>query len=197
MLSALPGVPFGAWAALYGGRARPWIAIGLYTGMGLPPVVVGLMVYLLLSRAGPLGSLSWLFTPWAMILAQTLLAFPLVAGVTMSAVLGVRRDLRQQVMALGATQWQALWIVLGEARFGVVVGLVAGFGAVISEVGAVMLVGGNIAGQTRVLTTAIVLLTRQGEFESALALGGILLTLALGANALAAAWQWQRQNGPE
>ncbi|MGH2521460.1 MAG: ABC transporter permease [Anaerolineales bacterium] len=195
LLSALPGVPFGAWAALHGGRARKTIAVLLYTGMGLPPVVVGLAVYLLLSRSGPLGPWGWLFTPPAMILAQVILAFPLVAGLTLTAVLSVDPAIRQQVLALGATPWQATWTVLEEARFGVVVGLVAGFGAIVSEVGAVMLVGGNIAGQTRVLTTAIVLLTRQGEFESALALGGVLLLIALAANWLAAGWQWQALDG--
>ncbi|NKQ37726.1 MAG: ABC transporter permease, partial [Chloroflexi bacterium] len=140
--------------------------------------VVGLVVFLLLSRQGVLGDLDWLFTPQAMILAQVILAVPLVMGVTMTAVRGVSRELRPQLRSLGATDWQVLRAILGEARFGVIVGLVAGFGAAVSEVGAVMIVGGNIAGKTRVLTTAIVLETRQGNFDLALALGIILLLLA-------------------
>jgi tungstate transport system permease protein len=147
--------------------------------MGLPPVVVGLFVYLLLSRSGPLGGLAWLFTPSAMIAAQTIIAFPLVTGLTMSAVAGVDSGLRQQVYALGATPNQIRWAVLREARVGVMAAIVAAFGGIISEVGAVMLVGGNIAGQTRVLTTAIVLYTRQGDFALAMALGVILIGLTL------------------
>ena len=156
----------------------------LYTGMGLPPVVVGLFVYMLLSRSGPLGALGWLFTPAAMIGAQAIIAFPLVAGLTMSAVAGVDQSVRQQVFALGASRRQIVWAVLREARVGVTAAIVAAFGGVISEVGAVMLVGGNIDGQTRVLTTAIVLYTRQGQFAMAMALGVTLIALAFGANAI-------------
>jgi len=190
LISAVLGVPFGAWLALRGGRARKTAALLLYTGMDLPPVVVGLAVYLLLSRSGPLGFLEWLFTPTAMVAAQVILASPLVAGLTMTAVLAVDPAVHPQVLALGATRWQATRTILAEARFGVVVGLIAGFGSIISEVGAVTLVGGNIAGHTRVLTTAIVQLTRQGEFEAALALGGLLLLIALAANLAVARWQW-------
>jgi tungstate transport system permease protein len=150
--------------------------------MGFPPVVVGLFVYLLLSRSGPLGSLGWLFTPRAMIVAQTIIAFPLVAGFTMAAVMGVDPNLRQQVLSLGATPWQITLAILSEAKVGVVVSIIAGFGSIISEVGAVMLVGGNIAGSTRVLTTAIVLETRQGAFDLAITLGIILLSLSFLAN---------------
>jgi len=154
----------------------------IYTGMGLPPVVVGLVVYLFLSRSGPLGRLGWLFSFEAMVIAQTIIATPLILGVTMSSVLAIPRELRLQLRGLGATRWQTTWAVLWEARFGVIVGLVAGFGSIISEVGAVMLVGGNIEGRTRVLTTAIVLETRQGEFDVALALGIILLALSFISN---------------
>jgi tungstate transport system permease protein len=181
-LSALAGVPIGAALGLSRLRARGFITALLYTGMGLPPVVVGLFVYLMLSRSGPFGSLAWLFTPNAMIVAQTIIAFPLVAGLTMAAVQGVDPALRVQVRSLGATRAQEIWAVLREARVGVVAALVAAFGGVISEVGAVMLVGGNIEGKTRVLTTAIVLNTRTGEFALALALGMILLALAFIAN---------------
>jgi tungstate transport system permease protein len=178
ILSALIGIPGGAVLALTRFPGRRLITTLIYTGMGLPPVVVGLVVYLLLSRSGPLGDWGWLFSLRAMILAQTIIAVPLVAGVTMSSVVGVDPALRMQIRALGATRWQATLTVLYEARFGVIVGLVAGFGSIISEVGAVMLVGGNIEGRTRVLTTAIVLETRQGHFDFALALGIILLGLS-------------------
>jgi tungstate transport system permease protein len=189
LLAALLGIPLGAWLGLRRFWGQRWITTFIYTGMGLPPVVVGLVVYLLLSRQGVLGELSWLFTPQAMIFAQTILALPLVAGVTMTAVQGVDTDLRPQLRSLGATEWQIITTTLREARPGVIVGLVAGFGAAISEVGAVMLVGGNIEGRTRVLTTAIVLETRQGNFDFALALGIVLLLLAFLTNALAVAIQ--------
>ena len=182
LLSTVVGIPLGALLGLtrFAGR-RLMIAV-MYTGMGFPPVVVGLFVYLLLSRSGPLAGLNLdaipaLFTPGAMILAQTIIAFPLVAGFTMAAVMGVDPNLRLQVLSLGATPWQTTWAVLVEARTGVIVSVVAGFGGIISEVGAVMLVGGNIEHNTRVLTTAIVLETRKGNFELAIALGIILLGL--------------------
>ncbi|MBK9096076.1 MAG: ABC transporter permease [Anaerolineae bacterium] len=182
LLSMLGGVPLGAALGLSRTRLRGLVTALLYTGMGLPPVVVGLFVYLLLSRSGPLGAWGWLFTPSAMILAQTVIAFPMVTSLTMTAVQGVDPALRVQVRALGATSRQEAWAVLLEARIGVVAAIVAAFGSIISEVGAVMLVGGNIAGKTRVLTTAIVLETRQGDFSLALALGVILLVLAFAAN---------------
>jgi tungstate transport system permease protein len=187
LFSTLIGVPIGVLIGLYRFPARRLVAAILYTGMGFPPVVVGLIVYLMLSRSGPLGSLNWpfiptLFTPGAMIVAQTIIAFPLVSGFTMAAVMGVDQGLRQQVQALGATGRQAALTVLSEARLGVMVSIIAGFGSIISEVGAVMLVGGNIAGRTRVLTTAIVLETRQGDFDLALILGAVLLTVAFIAN---------------
>jgi tungstate transport system permease protein len=181
-ISAVIGIPLGAWLALARFRARSLAIVLIYTGMGLPPVVVGLFVYLLLSRSGPFGTLGWLFTPSAMVVAQVLIAFPLVAGFTMAAVLGVDPDLRVQLVSLGATPTQATLAMLQEARVGVIVALVAGFGGVISEVGAVMLVGGNIEGSTRVLTTAIVLETRQGNFDRAIALGLILLGISFGIN---------------
>lgn len=181
-LGAVIGVPAGAWLGLSRFRGRGLLVALVYTGMGLPPVVVGLFVYLLLSRAGPLGAWQWLFTPNAMIAAQTILAMPLIAGFVMAAVMGVDPDLRRQLVSLGATSTQATLAVLREARTGVIVALVAGFGGVISEVGAVMLVGGNIAGETRTLTTAIVLETRQGDFDRAIALGLVLLGLSFAIN---------------
>lgn len=182
MISTVLGVPLGAFFGLYGVKGRGLITALLYTGMGLPPVVVGLAVYMVLSRSGPLGALSWLFTPKAMVVAQIVVSFPLVTGLTMSAVRGVDPALRVQVRALGATRPQEALAVLGDARIGVTAAIVAAFGSIISEVGAVMLVGGNIAGKTRVLTTAIVLQTRQGEFALAMALGVILLAIAFAAN---------------
>jgi tungstate transport system permease protein len=150
--------------------------------MGSPPVVIGLVVYLMFSRSGPFGLLGWLFTPRAMSVAQVIIAFPLVAGFTMAAVMSVNPNLRQQLRALGATDWQATVAILMEARVGVIASLAAGFGAVISEVGAVMLTGGNIAGKTRTLTSAIILETQKGNFDLAIALGIILLILSFCAN---------------
>jgi tungstate transport system permease protein len=184
LISSAIGVPLGAGLGLWRVRGRRLITALLYTGMGLPPVVVGLVVYMFLSRSGPLGVLAWLFTPKAMVVAQTIIAFPLVTGLTMTAVMAVDPALRVQVRSLGATRRQEALAVLGEARIGVIAAIVAAFGSIISEVGAVMLVGGNIAGKTRVLTTAIVLQTRQGEFGLALALGVILLILAFAANVI-------------
>ncbi len=187
LFSTVIGIPLGAIMGLNRFKGRKLVIALLYTGMGFPPVVVGLFVYILLSRSGWLGSLNWsfipsLFTSGAMIIAQTIISFPLVAGFTMAAVMGVDPNLRQQVLSLGATSRQAIWTVLMEARVGVMVSIIAGFGGIISEVGAVMLVGGNIEGKTRVLTTAIVLETRKGNFDLALALGGVLLLLSFIAN---------------
>jgi tungstate transport system permease protein len=173
--SILVGIPLGAFLGLKRFFGRRFMMALLYTGMGFPPVVIGLFVYLMFSRSGPVGDLGWLFTPRAIIVAQTIISFPLVAGFTMAAVMGVDPNLRQQLVSLGATDWQATLATLAEARIGVVVAIIAGFGSIISEVGAVILVGGNIEGKTRTLTTAIVLETRKGNFDLALALGVILL----------------------
>ncbi|WP_095043537.1 ABC transporter permease [Candidatus Promineifilum breve] len=183
LLAGAIGLPLGAALGL---RARVPAAgcllPAIYTGMGLPPVVVGLFVYLLLSNQGPLGGLDWLFTPRAMIVAQTIIALPLIVGLTLTALRSLDPALKLQVRALGATPTQLAWVLLSEARLGVLAAVIAAFGAIISEVGAVMLVGGNIEGQTRVLTTAIVLETRRGNFALALALGLILLALAFVTN---------------
>lgn len=185
VLSMLIGLPLGAALGLRdripaGGCLMPII----YTGMGLPPVVVGLFVYLLLSNQGPLGSLGWLFTPRAMVFAQTIIALPLMVGLTLTALRSLDPALKLQVRSLGATPAQLARTLILEARLGVLAAVIAAFGGIISEVGAVMLVGGNIEGQTRVLTTAIVLETRRGNFALALALGIILLALAFAANYL-------------
>ena len=187
VLATLIGIPLGLFLGLTRFPGRRLVVAVVYTGMAFPPVVIGLFVYLLLSRSGPLGSLhlSWipaLFTPAAMIIAQVIIAFPLIAGFSMAAVNDVDPALRLQVRALGASPWQTTWAVLEEAGTGVIAAIVAGFGGIISEVGAVILVGGNIEGRTRVLTTAIVLETSKGNFALALALGVILLLLAFLAN---------------
>lgn len=189
LISSVLGIPAGALLGLHRFRGRRLVVAIVYTGMAFPPVVVGLFVYLMLSRNGPLGSLPWpwlpnLFTPSAMIAAQTIIAFPLVAGFTMAAVSSVDPALRLQVRAMGASRWQTTWAILEEARTGVIVAIVAGFGGVISEVGAVMIVGGNIENHTRVLTTAIVLETNKGNFDLAIALSLVLLGLAFFANAI-------------
>lgn len=187
LISSLTGIPVGAFLGLRRFTGRRLLVALMYTGMGFPPVVIGLFVYLLLSNSNPLSRLELpflpaLFTPEAMILAQSIIAFPLVAGFSMAAVMAVDPQVRQQVRSLGATDRQTALTILSEARLGVLVSVVAGFGGIISEVGAVMLVGGNIAGRTRVLTTAIVLETRKGNFELALALGFVLLGLTFIAN---------------
>ena len=183
IISAILGIPAGAFIGLVRFPGRQFVKALVYTGMGLPPVVVGLAVYLMLSRRGILGPLNlpWvpqLFTIPAMIVAQVIIATPMVIGYTMSAVADVSADLRQQIAALGATRTQVTMAVLLEARQGVIVALVGGFGSIISEVGAVMIVGGNIQGSTRVLTTAIVLNTGQGDFGLAIGLGLVLLIIS-------------------
>ncbi len=182
LFSTLIGIPVGTILGLTHFRGKPFVTALLYTGMGFPPVVIGLFVFLLFSSVGPMGSLGWLFTTKAMITAQTIIAFPLVSGFTMAAVLSVDKNLMKQLQALGATKLQASWAAIKEARIGVLVAIIAGFGGIISEVGAVMLVGGNIEGKTRVLTTAIVLETRQGNFGVAIAFGIILLSITFIAN---------------
>jgi len=182
IVSAVVGIPLGAWLGQAQFFGKRWISALIHTGMALPPVLVGLLVYLLLSHSGPLAELGWLFTPQAMILAQTILALPWVIGITMAAVAAVPADLLAQVRSLGASPWQLRWTLIREARQGVVLAVAAAFARNISEVGAVLIVGGNIQGHTRVLTTAIVLETAKGQFALALALGAWLLFLALLAN---------------
>ena len=154
------------------------------TGMGLPPVVVGLFVSIFLWRSGPLGFLELLYTPTAMIIAQVIIAFPIVAGFTMAAFQTLNPNLSSQLLGIGASRLQLLWLLCREARLPLLAAVMAGFGGVISEVGASMMVGGNIRGQTRVLTTATVLETGKGNFEIAIALGLILLILTFAVNLL-------------
>lgn len=149
------------------------------TFMGLPPVVVGLFVYLILSRSGPLGFMGLLYTPSAMVTAQTILALPIVASLCHSAIISVDPIIKQSSMTLGATPLQMTVTIMREARYGIMSGIIAALGRVTAEVGAILIVGGNIAGYTRVMTTTIALETDKGNFELALALGIILLTLSL------------------
>lgn len=194
LVSMLLGVPAGIFLGLRRFPGRSFLVTLVNTGMGLPPVVVGLGVFLLLARSGPLGGLDLLYTPWAMVLAQVVIATPLVVGITLAAIQGLDARLHLQILSLGASTGQLYLKLVKEARLSLVAALAAGFGSIISEVGAVMMVGGNIKGQTRVMTTAIVLETRQGEFGSAIVLGTILLALALGINWLFT-WVQQRQKG--
>jgi tungstate transport system permease protein len=184
LLSLVLGVGLAAVVALAEFPGKRLVLSLIHTGMGLPPVVVGLWVTLFLWRSGPLGSLHLLYTPAAMVLAQAVIATPIIAGVGAAALQQLPRELRLQVLALGASRLQMAWILIREARLPLLAAIMAGFGGVISEVGASIMVGGNIRGSTRVLTTATVMETGKGNFATALALGFILLFVALGVNAL-------------
>jgi len=172
------GLPFGALIGFKRFPGRETAVSMLNTFMGLPPVVVGLFVYLLLSRKGPLGFLGLLYTPSAMIIAQSILAFPIVAALCHTAIMGVDPIIRQAARTLGATQLQETKTVILEARYGILSAVIAAFGRVMAEVGSILIVGGNIAGYTRVMTTTIALETDKGNFELALALGIILLLIS-------------------
>ncbi len=152
------------------------------TFMGLPPVVVGLALYLLLSNSGPLGFLQLLYTPKAMILAQFVIAFPIVTAISHSAIVSIDPSISSAAKTLGATAVQHTWTLIREARFGIFSGIMAALGRVMAEVGAILIVGGNIKGFTRVMTTAIALETSQGDFELAIALGIVLITISLAVN---------------
>jgi tungstate transport system permease protein len=192
-LALLVGIPVGTLIALarFPGRG---LAISLVnTGMGLPPVVVGLFVSILLWRSGPLGGLELLYTPTAIVLAQLVIAAPIVTGLTLAAVQQISPTFRLQMVALGASRGQLLWLLLREARLPMLAAVMAGFGAVISEIGASLMVGGNIRGQTRVLTTATVMETARGNFDVAIALSLILLGLTFLVNYLLTAIQQRRR----
>ena len=181
-ISALLGIPLGTWLALREeargrGPTRTLAKAVVFTLYGMPPVLAGLLTYLLLSNEGPLGFLGWLFTPAGMILAQVFIVTPIISGVTYSAISSVGRDVKDAARSLGARGWPLAATVIREAQLGVVTAIMVGFGRAISEVGAVLIVGGNIRGSTRVLTTAIVLETSRGDFTEAIALGVILLII--------------------
>lgn len=179
IIASLFAIPIGALTGLTNFHGRGLVISVLNALMGLPPVVAGLFIYILLSRSGPLGFLGLLYTPSAMVIAQTILAFPIVASLCHSAVVGVNPALRQAAETLGATPLQSAMAVIREARYGIMSALIAGLGRVMAEVGAILIVGGNIAGYTRVMTTTIALETDKGNFELALALGIILLAISL------------------
>jgi len=184
LLSLAVGIPIGIALALARFPGRSLAVSLINTGMGLPPVVVGLFVSVFLWRSGPLGFLELLYTPTAMVIAQLIIAFPIVAGLTMAAFQTLNPNLSLQLLGIGASRLQLLWLLAKEARLPLLAAVMAGFGGVISEVGASMMVGGNIRGQTRVLTTATVLETGKGNFEIAIALGLILLILTFAVNFL-------------
>jgi tungstate transport system permease protein len=192
LLSLVVGIPLGTVLALARFPARSLVISVVNTGMGLPPVVVGLFVTILLWRSGPLGALELLYTPTAIVIAQLVIAAPIVTGLTLAAVQQVPEKFRLQIVALGASRTQMVWVVLKEARLPMLAAVMAGFGGVISEVGASMMVGGNIKGSTRVLTTATVLETGKGNFDVAIALSVILLLLTFLVNWALTAIQQRR-----
>ena len=176
-LALLLGIPAGSALALSRFPGRSILVAGVNAGMGLPPVVVGLFVSIMLWRSGPLGWMEILYTPVAIVIAQAVIAVPIVTGITLAAVQNVPAPFRLQLVALGASRTQMVAVVLREARLPMLAAIMAGFGAVISEIGASLMVGGNIKGQTRTLTTAMVLETGKGNFELAIALSLLLLAL--------------------
>ena len=184
-IAALIGLPLGAFLGIarFPGRGAAVVAVNAL--MGLPPVVAGLLVFLLLSRSGPLGGLGWLFTPKAMIVAQTVLVLPIVVALTRQTVEDLWREYAEHLTSLGLVGLRAVPTLLWDARFSLVTALLAGFGRASAEVGAVLIVGGNILGHTRTMTTAIALETSKGDLALALALGGVLIVLTLLLNALA------------
>ena len=184
LTSLLIGIPTGVFLALSDFPGRRLVISMVNTGMGLPPVVVGLFVTIFLWRNGPLGFLEILYTPLAMILAQSVIATPIVTGITIASIQNLPANLKLQVRALGATRIQLVLILVRESRLPLLAAVMAGFGGVISEVGASIMVGGNIKGQTRVLTTATIMETGKGNFDVAIALSLILLLLAFGVNYL-------------
>jgi len=182
LVALVLGMPLGVLLALTRFSGRSAVVALINTGMGLPPVVVGLFVSLMLWRSGPLGFLEWIYTPTAMVSAQVVIALPIVAGLTLASFQNLDPRLSVQLLGIGASKPQLLWLLCKEARLPLLAAVMAGFGGVISEVGASMMVGGNIRGQTRVLTTATVLETGKGNFDVAIALSVILLVLTFAIN---------------
>ena len=192
-ISLLIGLPIGTWLALSRAQSRRLALSAVNTGMALPPVVVGLFVALLLWRSGILGGLGLMYTPGAMVIAEVIIATPVVAGLAAAGLGQLDPRLQLQLQGLGASRWQTIWWLWREARLPLLAAVMAAFGSVISEVGAAMMVGGNIAGQTRVLTTSIVLETGRGEFGNAIVLGLVLLSLAF---IVTGNLTWAQQRGP-
>jgi tungstate transport system permease protein len=185
IIAAIVGLPLGAVVALVRFPGRRAMEILLNAAMGLPPVVVGLAVYLLLSRAGPLGDMGLLFTPSAMVIAQSILITPIIAALTRQTISDLHEEYDEYLRSLGASHVQGIFTLLWDGRFRLLTGLLAGFGRASAEVGAVIIVGGNINHVTRVMTTTIALETSKGNLNLALALGIVLIVLAVGVNAAA------------
>ncbi|WP_284179632.1 ABC transporter permease [Rhabdaerophilum sp. SD176] len=183
LLAALIGLPLGAWLALSRFRGRAALIVLINGLMGLPPVVAGLFVFLLLSRSGPLGPLGLLFTPTAMVIAQTVLVLPIVIALTRGTLEELWQEYREHLTSLGLSGWRAVPTLLWDGRFALATGLLAGFGRASAEVGAVLIVGGNIANYTRTMTTTIALETSKGDLPLALGLGLVLMALTLAINA--------------
>ena len=179
VICCVVGMPLGAYVGLGTMPGKSILKVLTFAGMAMPPVVVGLVLYLMLSRSGPLGEWQWLFTARAMILAQVVLDLPFVIGITLTTVEALPEELRFQLRSLGATPWHLRWTLLSESRHGLMLAVITALGRSLSEVGAVLMVGGNIEGHTRVLTTAILLETNRGRFTVALSLAAMLMTLAM------------------
>ena len=192
-ISLFIGISIGTAVALTNFYGKRLVISLINTGMGLPPVVVGLFVTILIWRNGPLGFLEILYTPSAMVIAQAIIATPIVMGISLAAIQNLPPNLRLQILSLGASRLQMVWVLIKEARLPLLAAVMAGFGGVISEVGASIMVGGNIKGYSRVLTTATVMETGKGNFDIAIALGIILLLLAFLVNFVLTQIQ-QRQN---
>ncbi|WP_121611120.1 ABC transporter permease [Mesobacillus foraminis] len=178
LVSTLLGLPAGMLLGLARFPGRKLILVLINIGMGLPPVVAGLWITIFLWRSGPLGDLSLLYTPAAIVIAQTLVSLPIVTGLTATAFQQIDEKMILQIKALGATRWQLVWILMKEARLAILAAIIAGFGRVVAEVGAAMMVGGNISGETRILTTSIVMEVSKGNFDIALALSFIIMAIA-------------------
>jgi tungstate transport system permease protein len=195
VLAAIPGLPLGAWLAVHRFAGRGVVVAVANAMMGLPPVVAGLVLYLLLSRSGPLGSLGLLFTPGALVLAQAVLVAPILVALSRQALEALWEEYEEQLRSFGAGPGRAVRTLLWEGRFSLLTVLLAGFGRAAAEVGAVMIVGGNIEGYTRTMTTAIALETSKGDLPLALALGGVLLVVVLLVNGLAQVLRGAAQQG--
>ncbi|MGV8056557.1 MAG: ABC transporter permease [Smithellaceae bacterium] len=193
LISLFVGVSAGTAVALNNFFGKRVVISLINTGMGLPPVVVGLFVTIMIWRSGPLGFLEILYTPYAMIIAQAIIATPIVMGISLAAIQNLPPNLRLQMLSLGASRFQMVWVLVKEARLPLLAAVMAGFGGVISEVGASIMVGGNIKGYSRVLTTATVMETGKGNFDVAIALGIILLILAFLVNLVLTQIQQRRQ----
>lgn len=185
LLAATPvAVVIGYGMATYvfpGRRIVVWLS---QAALSMPTVLIGLLLYMMLSRQGPLGSMGWLFTQSGMVTGQALIAMPVLVAFTLAAVQAADPRLSETAVALGASRWRVMWTILHETRFGVVAAIITGFGRVIAEVGGALMIGGNIEGETRTITTAIALETSKGEFAQGIALGTVLMVIALVLNAL-------------